>query len=169
MSESPLTLVICGASGDLTARKLVPSLYRLDRKKRLPEELRVVGVARSPFTHDSFREKMQDAVKEFAKKEWDASAWESFARRLFYVPSDAAAASGLGDLAAWLKKEAGGNSGRRLFYLAVAPNLYAPIVANLSSTGLNSDDSGWSRLIIEKPFGRDLASARDLNAKVRSH
>lgn len=169
MSEPPLNLVICGASGDLTARKLVPSLYRLDRKKRLPQDVRVVGVARSPFTHDSFREKMREAVQEFAKKDWDAATWESFARRLFYVPSDAAAPGGLEKVAEWLKKESGGTTGRHLFYLAVAPNLYAGIVANLGAAGLNRDDDGWSRLIIEKPFGRDLASARDLNAKVRSH
>src|SRR5437588_200579 len=107
MANPPLTLVIFGASGDLTARKLVPSLYRLHRKGRLPGELRVVGVARSAYTDDAFRDKMAAAVREFLAKEWDEAAWADFARRLFYVPADAAKPGGLQPLRAWLEKEAG--------------------------------------------------------------
>ena len=95
MANQPLTLVIYGASGDLTARKLVPSLFRLDRKRRLPEELHIVGVARSPYNDDSFREKMVKAIHEFAPDDWDESAWNSFARRLHYVSADAAKEGGL--------------------------------------------------------------------------
>src|SRR5262245_30642642 len=75
LMDSPITLVICGASGDLTARKLVPSLYRLHCKKRLPENLRIVGVARSPFSDEAFREKMSAATQDFAKREWTAEQW----------------------------------------------------------------------------------------------
>src|SRR5579884_2620033 len=121
MSDAALTLVIFGASGDLTARKLVPSLFRLDRKGRLPPELRVVGVARSPFSDDAFRDKMAGAVREHAKGDWDEAAWARFARRLHYVPGDATQAAGLDRLKAWLEKEGGGANGRWLYYLAVSP------------------------------------------------
>src|SRR5262249_44069481 len=92
---TPLTIVIFGATGDLTARKLVPSLYRLAVKGRLPEEARVVGVARSPLSDEQFREKMAAAVQEFAKVDWQPKGWEAFAPRLFYTPGDAAKPGGL--------------------------------------------------------------------------
>src|SRR5947208_27037 len=79
----PLTIVIFGASGDLTARKLMPSLYRLDRKGRLPEEARVVGVARSPFGDDAYREKLRAALRQFQPKDYESTAWDRFARRVF--------------------------------------------------------------------------------------
>src|SRR4051812_31554972 len=109
-----LTIVIFGASGDLTARKLVPSLYSLACKDRLPDEVRIVGVARSPLGNDEFREKMKEAVQEFAKKDWQPTAWEKFAPRLHYVPGDAAKPGGLDDLRKWLgetESERGGGGG----------------------------------------------------------
>ena len=172
MSNGALALVIFGASGDLTARKLVPSLFRLDRKGRLPPELRVVGVARSPFSDDAFRDKMAGAVKEFAKNNWDEAAWSKFARRLHYVPGDATQAAGLDKLKAWLEKEGGGASGHWLYYLAVSPTLYPGIAKGLGQEGMSQPPEGagpgaWRRLIIEKPFGRDLTSARALNQTLR--
>ena len=86
---TPLTIVIFGASGDLTARKLIPALYQLHRKGRLPNEAQIVGVARSPFTDDAFREKLAGALREFEPKSWQPEVWESFARRLYYVACDA--------------------------------------------------------------------------------
>ena len=168
MDNGPLTLVIIGASGDLTARKLVPSLYRMDRKKRLPDGLRIVGVARSPFTDDAFRDKMAEAVREFAKADWSDEAWKAFAGRLFYSPADAGKPGGLKALQEWLGRQ-GADRGRQLYYLAVGPDLYAPIVTNLGETGLAREDGGWRRIVIEKPFGRDLASAQQLNRVVRAH
>jgi glucose-6-phosphate 1-dehydrogenase len=168
MDNGPLTLVICGASGDLTARKLVPSLFRLDRKKRLPPEAAIVGVSRSSYSDDAFRDKMAKAVQEHAKGDWDAAAWQAFAPRLHYVPADAAKPGGLEPLDKWLQNHEGGRPARRLYYLAVAPDLYVGIVANLGRHGMSQETGGaWRRLIIEKPFGHDLASARDLNQKVR--
>jgi glucose-6-phosphate 1-dehydrogenase len=172
MSNGALTLVIFGASGDLTARKLVPSLFRLDRKGRLPAELRVVGVSRSPFSDDAFRDKLAGAVRDFAKKDWDEAAWKAFARRLSYVAGDATQAAGLDKLKAWLEKEGGGAAGRWLYYLAVSPTLYAGIATGLAREGMTQPPEGagpnaWRRLIIEKPFGRDLASARALNQTLR--
>jgi glucose-6-phosphate 1-dehydrogenase len=165
----PLTLVIFGASGDLTARKLIPSLYALALKRRLPEELRIVGVARSPFTDDAFRAKMAAGVREFRAAEWDQAVWGDFARRLFYVSGDAARPGGLQGLTAWLGQAEGGSpASRRLYYLAVAPNLYPEIVKQLGEAGMNQAAEGWRRLVIEKPFGRDLASARALNQTLRN-
>jgi len=166
--DSPLTLIICGASGDLTARKLVPSLYRLACKNRLPAEGRIVGVARSAFSDAAFRDKMAAAVREHAAREWLPERWEAFARRLFYVAADATKPEGLANLSAWLKEKEGGAGGRRLFYLAVAPDLYGGIVSSLAAAGLLREEGGWRRLVIEKPFGRDLASARTLNESIRS-
>jgi glucose-6-phosphate 1-dehydrogenase len=192
MAAIPLNLVIFGASGDLTARKLIPSLYNLDRKKRLPEELRIVGVARRPFSDDAFRAKLAPAAREFVKGEWTADSWNAFARRIHYVQGDGSEVSGLEALRAWLEKGEGGapaeqpvategsiglrserQGGRRLFYLSVAPELYEPIITNLTearlATPAKQGPEAWRRLIIEKPFGRDQASARKLNAVVQSH
>jgi glucose-6-phosphate 1-dehydrogenase len=165
----PLTAVIFGASGDLTARKLVPSLYRLHRKGRLPAELRIAGVSRTPFTDAAFREKLGNALRQFAPKDWDAAAWDDFARRLFYVAADAGTADGLESLKAWLKEKEGPGGGGRLYYLSVSPDLYPRIVTALGEAGLNADDPGFSRVVIEKPFGRDLKSARALNQTVRTY
>ena len=164
MDEGPLTIVIFGASGDLTSRKLVPSLYRLHCKKRLPDEARIVGVARSPFTDDSFRARMRDAVHEHAARDWSPEAWEAFARRLFYVPGDAAKPGGLEKLQERLREFEGGQGGRQLYYLSVAPDLYPEIAARLGEAGMSHEEAGhWRRLIVEKPFGHDLASARELD------
>jgi glucose-6-phosphate 1-dehydrogenase len=153
---TPLTLVIFGATGDLTARKLAPSLYRMACKGRLPEELKIVGAARTPLTDDAFRERLGKAVREFAKDDWNEEKWRGFARRVFYVAGDAVKPGGLDNLKKWLEKSEGGQGGRRLFYLAVAPNLYGDIVRQLGAEGLNrSEGDKWTRLIIEKPFGRD--------------
>ncbi len=168
MDNGPLTLVIFGASGDLTARKLVPSLYRLDRKMRLPAEAQIVGVARSSFSDDAFREKMASALREFAAHDWDDAAWRAFAPRLHYVPTDAARPGGLGPVKQWVEKREGGAPGRQLYYLAVSPDLYPNIVTNLGREGMSQETgNAWRRLVIEKPFGHDLASARELNRVIR--
>jgi glucose-6-phosphate 1-dehydrogenase len=167
--DAPLTLVIFGASGDLTARKLIPSLFSLFCKDRLPAEARIVGVARSPFTDEEFRKRMADAARRFGPKEEGASRWQAFAERLFYVPGDAAKPGGLDQLQAWLRTAEGTGQGRRLYYLAVAPSLYGDIATRLSEAGMSREDGGWRRLVIEKPFGRDLDSARALNRTLLAH
>lgn len=174
MSQLPLHLVILGASGDLTARKLVPSLFRLWVKKRLPDQLKVVGVSRTALGIEGFRERMADAVKQFAAKEWSDNAWNEFAQRIFYAQGDAAADGGLENLKAFLAQSEGPSGiGNRLFYFSVMPELYAPILARLDAAGLTtgapvSGESPWRRIVIEKPFGKDLESARILN-KAISH
>lgn len=169
METSPLTLIIFGASGDLTARKLIPSLYRMAQKNRLPADLTVVGVARSPWSHDQFRDRMAAGVREFAEPDWNPDAWRTFAPRLFYVPTDAGDPEKLAVLGRWLTQHEGTAGGRRLYYLSVSPTLYEGIITNLGTSGMAEANGGWRRLIIEKPFGRDLASARDLNRVLRQH
>ena len=165
---SPLSLVIFGASGDLAARKLVPSLYNLCRKGRLPDELRIVGTSRTPMSDEQFRDKLAPAAREFVKGEWTAQSWAAFAARLHYVPADATAAGGPKHLADALEKIEGQDQGqaRRVFYLSVAPDLYEPLADALGESGLAAEPTpqAWRRLVIEKPFGKDAASARALNA-----
>ncbi len=175
MDTTPTTIVIFGASGDLTARKLIPSLYRMDRKGRLAESIRIIGVARSPFDDASFRLKMADAVKSFSPNDWNEEAWSKFAPRISYARGDASIDGGLNNLQSQLKTIEQDKLGNRLYYLSVAPQLYPDITKNLGKLGMASsaDDAasnpGWRRIIIEKPFGHDLASAKSLNKVIRSH
>ena len=125
---TPLTLIIFGATGDLTARKLAPSLFRMASRGRLPDEAKIVGCARTPLSDDAFRDRLAKAMREFAKNDWDESKWRTFAQRLFYVPADAAKPGGLDDLKAWLEKtERRCRRTAALLLLAVAPTLYADI------------------------------------------
>jgi glucose-6-phosphate 1-dehydrogenase len=169
MMPTPLTIIIFGASGDLTARKLIPALYRSFCKSRLPQEIRILGVARSPMTDDGFRTKLGVAAKEFAADDWHAERWSEFANRLFYAPGDAAKPGGLQHLQNWLQTAEGPGGGRRLYYLAVMPQLYPEIVTRLGEAGMSKENGSWRRLIIEKPFGHDRASAGALNRTLHAH
>jgi glucose-6-phosphate 1-dehydrogenase len=166
-----LTILIFGATGDLTARKLVPALYHLFAKGRLDPQARIVGVARTRLRDEQFRERLEPSVREESPDAWDAARWRAFADRLFYLPGDAAAAGGLEGLQAWLQKQEGPGGGRRLYYLAVAPDLYPGIATRLGEVGMSRepDDEHWRRLVIEKPFGRDLATAKALNRVLHAH
>jgi glucose-6-phosphate 1-dehydrogenase len=165
--SQPLTLIIFGASGDLTARKLIPSLFNAYRKQRLPDQLRVVGVARTPLSDQEFRDRLLPRAKEFTKNGFDAAAWDTFAQRLHYVAGDGSKPQGLDEA---VRKHEGNQPGRRLYYLSVAPDLYVPIVEGLSTAGMTqSHGEAWRRLIIEKPFGTDLRSAKALNTALGKH
>lgn len=166
-SDLPLIIVIFGASGDLTAHKLVPALYHLFTKGRLPAEARVVGVARSNLTDEQFRARLVEPVQRASGSDWQPARWEEFARRLSYVPADAA--TDLGPLRTWLEGIEAGGAGRRLYYLSVSPDLYPGIATRLGEDGMSRAEHGWRRLVIEKPFGRDLASARDFNRTLHRH
>ena len=165
---APLTLVIFGASGDLTGRKLIPALYSLMVKGFLPPEARIVGVARTTFTDDAFRAQMHDKVKEFAEH-FDEAKWAEFAARLHYVGTDLTAPGGVAPLAAWFAKFEGTGGGQRLFYLSVAPELYPQLATTLGEAAFNKEQGGFRRLVIEKPFGHDLASAKELNETLHKH
>ena len=159
----PCALVIFGASGDLTHKKLMPALYALAVRRLLPQRFAIVGVARTDGDDDSFRQDMEAAVKQHARDPFKQETWDELAPQLHYVSTDFADASGedkVHDLLGKLDEdeELGGN---RVFYLAVPPPAFPTIVEAL---GKRRDDRGWTRLVVEKPFGHDLASAQQLTA-----
>ena len=160
-------VVIFGATGDLTARKLMPALYNLGRGRMLPSGLSIVGFARRPWSDDDFRAAMKDAVAKFSREPLQDDIWDAFARNLHYVSSNFDDPAGYRTLADRLEKQdaAHGAAGNRLFYLSTPPTAYADIAAHLGAAGLSRGgrEGGWARLVVEKPFGRDLQSARELD------
>jgi glucose-6-phosphate 1-dehydrogenase len=167
----PCGIVIFGASGDLTRRKLIPSLFYLNRKGLLPDDFFILGAARTEMTDDAFRDMLKEAVRKAQADVFDEAAWAAFAKRLSYQPTDYADLSAfreLGGVLSSLDREfkTGGN---RIYYLAVPPGLYTPITTQLGESGLSAADRGYSRIIIEKPFGRDRRSARELDQHVHKY
>jgi glucose-6-phosphate 1-dehydrogenase len=154
--------VIFGASGDLTRRKLFPALYELAYRHLLPEPFAVLGSARSPMSSDDFRKQMQDAVKEYARDELKPEVWDELAAITFYEPMEFEDDSAVDRVAQKLEEldREQGTAGNRLYYLAVPPNAIATLARKV---GERRSTNGWTRLIVEKPFGRDLSSARALN------
>ena len=176
-------LVIFGASGDLTRRKLVPALYALAHEGLLPSQFAVVGFARREKSHEAFRDEMRSAVDQFSRlRPIRSETWSRLSQHLYYVPGefhDPAAYERLRQLLSEVDRK-DGTGGNRVYYLATPPGAYASIVGQLGAAGLVSEawdgpqdagappaaSGGWSRMIIEKPFGRDLATARSLNAEI---
>jgi len=172
-TADPCTVIIFGASGDLTKRKLVPALYRLVQQRLLPAEFAIVGLARTEMSDDEFRRKMKEAVEQFSEtKQVDAAVWNSFAQGIYYRSTDIGSTADfqkLGDLLNRIDRDRG-TAGNRLFYLSVAPRFYAQAVEQLGRAGLTKSKPGsWVRVIIEKPFGTDLESARLLNSQILQH
>ena len=167
----PCTIVIFGATGDLTHRKLIPALYNLAADGELPPAVTVVGFARRKKSDDDFRRDLEEATRKFSRQSVRDEIWKTFAQSIFYHESDFGDESGYKSLAAKLDKidKERGTRGNRLFYFAVGPDQFEPILKHLKSAGLNQAREGsWARVIVEKPFGSDLASARELNRLVRS-
>src|SRR3984893_16306630 len=165
----PCSIVIFGATGDLTHRKLLPALYNLAADGELPPPVSVIGFARRPKTDDDFRKEMEEAVKKFSRQAVRDEIWKNFAQSIFYHQSDFSDESGFKSLAQRLEKidKDRGTRGNRLFYFAVGPDQFEPILKHLKGVGLNKAAEGsWARVIIEKPFGSDLESARELNRVV---
>lgn len=162
------TIVIFGASGDLTSRKLIPALYSLFAKKRLPENTRIVGVSRSNFSHDAWRDDLQRTTREFLDQEFDESSWRDFAARIYYHAGDIQQSEDFPALAAMLDELEGGQRCTRLYYLSTAPRLYHAAVEGLGASGLADESNGERRIVVEKPFGTDLASAELLNHTLHS-
>lgn len=159
----PHQVVIFGASGDLTSRKLIPALYLLSRKNRLPKETKVIGVSRTEFSHDAWRTELLETTKKFAGKEFDDVSWNMFAANIYYHSADAAEAEGIQSLDKFLKELEAGQQSTRLYYLSTSPKLYEQIIAQLGAAGMAEESQGTRRIVIEKPFGTDLASAKRLN------
>ena len=167
LAAQPAAIVILGASGDLTQRKLMPAIHSLGCDGLLPAGTQVLGVARSPMSEDEFRRHLYHGVEEYARHDpVICRRWDGFQGRVGYLAGDYDRADTyrrLTERLARLDAEAG-TQGNRLFYLAVPPSLYPRIVEQLGHNGLNRSPEGWTRIIVEKPFGRDLESARRLNA-----
>jgi len=170
----PTALVIFGATGDLTQRKLLPALYNLAHDEYLPEGFVVVGAARSSLTDDEFRAASYESIKKFSRRPVEDAVWEKFAKGLYYQAVDGnneADFHGLKDRLATLGTERSQNL-NYLYYLSVAPSFFGAIAANLHASGLVEAPQGGSRstsVIIEKPFGHDLDSARELNQVLRAN
>lgn len=164
----PQILVIFGASGDLTQRKLVPAIYQMKLERRLPPELTIVGVARRDWSHDYFREQMRIGVEEFGGGIVAEEIWKDFAHGLYYCSGDIDNPASYQKLKAFLSEldEKRGTRGNRVFYLSVAPRFFAEAALQLGSAGMLVDPIK-QRLVIEKPFGRDLSSAQALNRVVQ--
>jgi glucose-6-phosphate 1-dehydrogenase len=160
------TIVIFGASGDLTTRKLLPALYELHRKGRLPERTRVIGFSRTEFSDDAWRKKLAESTAQFVGKTFDAVAWESFAPSLFYHAGDINHPDDFVALGRRCDKLEGDGESARVYYLSTAPRFYQPAVAHLGAAELARETTGSRRVVIEKPFGTDLTSARRLNEAV---
>ena len=161
-------LVIFGANGDLAKRKLLPALYRLAYDRRLSGGFAVIGISRTPLSDEQFRDKMLDSVKQFSEDSpFDQSVWDAFARGLFYLAGDIGDADLYRRLAEKLAETERDchTEGNALFYLSTQPSQYAPAALGLGQAGLGKGN-GWRRLVVEKPFGHDLASARELSDKL---
>ncbi|MDE5068350.1 MAG: glucose-6-phosphate dehydrogenase [Trichodesmium sp. St4_bin8_1] len=164
----PQIMIIFGASGDLTQRKLVPALYQMKLERRLPPELTIVGVARREWSHDYFREQMKIGVEEFGGGLQSEELWNDFAKGIFYCPGNIDQPEDYQRLKKLLSQldEERGTRGNRVFYLSVAPRYFGEATQQLGAAGMLVDPKK-QRLVIEKPFGRDLSSAQVLNKIVR--
>jgi glucose-6-phosphate 1-dehydrogenase len=162
----PATFVIFGASGDLTSRKLVPALYNLHRKARLRDGLKVVGFSRSPHSHDEWRNELAAGAAKFTGEAFDPSHWAAFAGHVFYHAGDVGQPEDFDRLRKFLAELEGGVPCPRVYYLALAPRFYEPAIEELGRSGLAEETAAPRRVVIEKPFGADLASARQLNEAI---
>jgi glucose-6-phosphate 1-dehydrogenase len=167
-TPEPCAIVIFGASGDLTQRKLFPALYSLAFRRLLPEHFGVVGVARTEETTEGWVEAMREAVEKHARDELRQDVWDALAEGMRYVATDFADATGEDQIVEVLNEldETRGTAGNRIYYLAVPPEAIGTLVTEI---GRRRTTKGWTRLIVEKPFGSDLASARELNALLAEH
>ena len=163
----PTSIVIFGASGDLTQRKLVPALFHQCSKGRIPNTINVVGTSRSEFSHDEFRQQMFQGMNELAGVVPDEADWEEFSRNLYYVPGDIGQETDYLKLEQFLAEKEGGPA-NRLYYLATAPRFFPTIIKALGRQGMAAEGDHWSRMVIEKPFGHDSESAVHLNEIVHA-
>ena len=164
------SIIIFGASGDLTWRKLVPALYNNFKKERLSTCANIIGFARRPYSNETFRDKLRNGVEKFSPESFDTTTWGIFAGKIHYFNGSLDNSDDFLELDLFLRSLENGPS-NRLYYLATAPEFYMPIAGFLGAAGMTKDDEDygtWRRIIIEKPFGRDLASALELNHSVHT-
>lgn len=164
----PVSIVIFGASGDLTQRKLIPALYNLACGAHLSSQTRVIGVGRTSFDDESFRQHLRDGVQTHARLEEGCEDWNRFSERLAYIVGDYEDPDTYQQLEKELKRndQEAGTGGNRLFHMAIPPRVFSTVIQQLAESGLNQGERGWARLVVEKPFGRDLETAEDLNRQI---
>jgi glucose-6-phosphate 1-dehydrogenase len=161
----PTTIIIFGASGDLTQRKLVPSLFNLSRKGRMPRQFRIVGYGNTAFTDEQFRTHLTEGLKQFASFNYSDEEWAAFTPNLAYHQGRYTDLADFKKLSEFLNRSEGG-SGNRVYYMATPPGIFPNIIDLLGLTGQLHENGGWRRVVIEKPFGIDLASAQSLNQQI---
>jgi len=166
-NERTTSIVIFGASGDLTYRKLIPALYRNWAKHRLPAGIRIVGVARRDWSDDFFRERLREGVEQFGGGTFEEGKWAEFSQRIVYVRGHLEVPEDYVKLDHELRRMEE-EAVNRLYYLATAPTFYGPACDSLKAAGMTTEEDGWRRIIIEKPFGTDLASAHELTHRVHA-
>ena len=164
----PHTIVIFGASGDLTSRKLVPALYNLRRAGALPEPTRIVGFSRTPMSDAEWRASLRETTAKHCDcGPLDADSWDRFAASIHYQPGDIGVAADIARLESRLQELEAGTADR-IYYLATAPQFYEPVVSALGAHGMAAQEHGARRIVVEKPFGTDLATAQALNAHIHT-
>src|SRR5258708_6367638 len=167
---APCVMVIFGASGDLTKRKLLPALANRANEGFVASQLAIIGFSFDSMTTDAFREQLTAEMKEFAPSSLQGDLWKWFAERIYYVQGDFADSAAYQRLKAQITEveKVHNTQGNRFHYLAVAPKFFSPIVKKLGETGLTQESNGnWTRVIVEKPFGHDLESAIQLNKDLK--
>jgi glucose-6-phosphate 1-dehydrogenase len=171
-TAGPCVVVIFGATGDLTCRKLLPGLFRLAQQHLIPAEFAILGVSRQQMSDQEYRAKMRDALTEFGDQDtFDEAEWNSFAEGIFYVAGEFKDAEAYAKVKSRLEEidEQRKTHGNRIFYLATAPEFFGLIANQLAQANLaRPEDQSWTRIIVEKPFGHDLESARALNNQLAS-
>jgi glucose-6-phosphate 1-dehydrogenase len=166
-NQHPTSIIIFGASGDLTQRKLIPSLFNLCRKGRLPKEFNILGFGGTAFSDEQFRQHLEKGAKEFANFKFSAQEWKDFSPHLFYLQGKYDQVTAFENLEKRVKELESG-AANRLYYMATPPTLVPPIIDQLGATGQLHEDGGWRRVVLEKPFGTDLATAAKLNQQVHA-
>jgi glucose-6-phosphate 1-dehydrogenase len=164
-NDLPVSIIIFGASGDLTQRKLIPSLLSLSRKERLPKAFSIIGFGSTAFTDEQFRDHLLDGAEQFAGFKFTDREWADFVPHLFYQQGHYDQITDFQNLAKRLSELEAGLA-NRLYYMAVPPTLFPNIIEQLGATEQLHENSGWRRVVLEKPFGTDLASAQKLNQQV---
>jgi glucose-6-phosphate 1-dehydrogenase len=158
-----VTLVIFGASGDLTSRKLLPALYQLFRKQRLPADTRIIGFSRTPYSDQQWRAALAESTEKFSGERFDAATWEKFAPAIYYQPGDLSRPADFETLHQRLRELEGARPATRVYYLATASQFYEETVSRLGGCGLAEEQNGPRRIVVEKPFGSDAQTAHRLN------
>lgn len=163
--DSPCIMAIFGGTGDLAHRKLIPALYNLAYEGLLPDEFAIVGIGRRTMSHIEYRNDLKSSVEKFSRYKANPKIWELFASRIYYFDMDLNDSSSYSNLKTYLENvdEAVGAKGNRLYYLSVAPSYFEIITLNLKKYGMAENSGSWQRVIIEKPFGQNLETAKYLN------